>query len=74
MSSDFQPPSKSLSILASVGGIVTGLIAITILNVWSKQVPKTSIEKPEISTSQTAARQSVQPEKPQPPVSRVKGS
>ncbi|WP_331000992.1 hypothetical protein [Nostoc commune] len=54
MSSDFQPPSKSLSILAAVGGVVTGLIAIAILNVWSKQVPKTSIEKPEISTSETA--------------------
>ncbi|MEH2436330.1 MAG: DUF3131 domain-containing protein [Nostoc sp.] len=72
MSSDFQPPSKSLSILASVGGIVTGLIAIAILNVWSKQVPKTSIEKPEISTSQTAVRQSVQPEKSQRPVSGAK--
>ncbi|BBD68391.1 hypothetical protein NIES4072_42960 [Nostoc commune NIES-4072] len=69
MSSDFQPPSKSLSILASVGGIVTGLIAIAILNVWSKQVPKTSLEKPEISTSQTVARQ---PQKPQPPVSSAK--
>ncbi|HYX13988.1 MAG TPA: DUF3131 domain-containing protein, partial [Nostoc sp.] len=72
MSSDFQPPSKSLSILASVGGVVTGLIAIAILNVWYKQVPKTSLEKPEISTSQTAARQSVQPEKSQRPVSAAK--
>ncbi|MGF2034456.1 MAG: DUF3131 domain-containing protein [Nostoc sp. CmiVER01] len=72
MSSDFQPPSKSLSILASVGGIVTGLIAIAILNVWSKQVPKTSIEKPDISTSQTVARQLVQPEKSQRPVAGAK--
>lgn len=67
MSSDFQPPSKSLSILASVGGIVTGLIAIAILNVWSKQISKTSIEKPEISTSETASRQLVEPKKPQNP-------
>jgi hypothetical protein len=72
MSSDFQPPSKSLSILASVGGIVTGLLAIAILNVWSKQISKTSIEKPEISTSETASRQLVEPQKPQNPVSLAK--
>ncbi|MEA5624617.1 DUF3131 domain-containing protein [Nostoc sp. UHCC 0251] len=72
MSSDFQPPSKSLSILASVGGIVTGLLAIAILNVWSKQISKTSIEKPEISTSETASRQLVEPQKPQNPVSAAK--
>lgn len=72
MSSDFQPPSKSLSILAAVGGVVTGLIAIAILNVWSKQVPKTSIAKPEISTSQTTVRQLVQPKKSQRPVSGAK--
>ena len=69
MSSDFQPPPKSMSILASVGGVVTAVIAIAILNVWSKQLSKSSIEKPEISKSQTAARQ---PQKPQPPVSSAK--
>ncbi|MBN3894040.1 MAG: DUF3131 domain-containing protein [Nostoc sp. NOS(2021)] len=72
MSSDFQPPPKSLSILASVGGVVTAAIAIAVLNVWSKQLSKTSIKKPEISTSQTASRQLVQPQKPQRPVSGAK--
>ncbi|WGV25735.1 DUF3131 domain-containing protein [Halotia branconii] len=53
MSSDFQPPPKSLSLLASVGGLVTAVAAIAIFNFWSKQLTKTSlIEKPQISTSQ----------------------
>ncbi|MEH1774352.1 DUF3131 domain-containing protein [Nostoc sp.] len=64
MSSDFQPPPKSLSILASVGGVLTAAIAIALLNGWSKQLSQTSIKKPEISTSPIAS----QPEKPQPPV------
>ncbi len=69
MSSDFQPPPKNLSILASVGGVVTAVIAIAILNGWSKQLSQASIEKPEISTSETASRQLVQPKKPQNPAS-----
>ncbi|MBN3959362.1 DUF3131 domain-containing protein [Nostoc sp. NMS8] len=76
MSSDFQPPPKSLSILASVGGVVTAVIAIAILNGWSKHLSKTSIAKPEISTSETASRQLLQPRKPQTqsPVSDTKGA
>ncbi|WP_189525176.1 DUF3131 domain-containing protein [Nostoc sp. 'Peltigera membranacea cyanobiont' 232] len=74
MSSDFQPPPKSLSMLATVGGVVTAVIAIAILNVWSKQLSKASIEKPEISTSKTASGQLVQPEKPQNPVSGAKAT
>jgi hypothetical protein len=35
MSSDFQPPPKNLSILASVGGVVTAVIAIAGFNYWS---------------------------------------
>ncbi len=72
MSSDFQPPPKSLSILASIGGVVTAVIAIAILNVWSKQLSKASIEKPEKSTSVTASRQLVQPKQPQSPISSAK--
>ncbi|MBN3883606.1 MAG: DUF3131 domain-containing protein [Nostoc sp.] len=68
MSSDFQPPPKSLSILASVGGVLTAAIAIALLNGWSKQLSNTSIKKPEISTSPIAS----QPEKPQSPVSSAK--
>ncbi|MDZ8104159.1 MAG: DUF3131 domain-containing protein [Nostoc sp. DedQUE12a] len=60
MSSDFQPPPKSLSILASVGGVMTAVIAIAGFNFWSKQISPTSVEKSEISTSQTA----LQPNKP----------
>ncbi|MEH2220532.1 MAG: DUF3131 domain-containing protein [Nostoc sp.] len=74
MSSDFQPPPKSLSMLATVGGVVTAVIAIAIFNVWSKQLSKASIEKPEISTSKTASGQLVQPEKPQNPVSGAKAT
>ncbi|MEH1908391.1 MAG: DUF3131 domain-containing protein [Nostoc sp.] len=72
MSSDFKPPPKSLSILASVGGVVTAAIVIAILNVWSKQLSQTSIKKPEISAFQTASRQLLQPKKPQRPVSGAK--
>ncbi|MEH1808867.1 DUF3131 domain-containing protein [Nostoc sp.] len=69
MSSDFQPPPKSLSILATVGGVVTAAIAIAILNGWSKQFSNTSIiKKAEISTSPIA----LQPEKLQSPVSSAK--
>ncbi|MEH2373591.1 DUF3131 domain-containing protein [Nostoc sp.] len=72
MSSDFQPPPKSLSILASVGGVLTAAIAIAILNVWSKQFSQTSLEKPKISTFQSASAQLQQPDKPQRPVSSAK--
>lgn len=64
MSSDFQPPPKSLSVLASVGGVVTALIAIAILTFWSKQLSHTSLK--EISTSETASQQLPQPGEPAP--------
>ncbi|WP_208099223.1 DUF3131 domain-containing protein [Nostoc sp. 106C] len=52
MTSDFNPPPKSLSILASVGGVVTAIIAIAGLNYWSKQLYSTgTVLKTEISTS-----------------------
>ncbi|MBF2003919.1 MAG: DUF3131 domain-containing protein [Chlorogloeopsis fritschii C42_A2020_084] len=38
MSSDFQPPPKNLSILASVGGVVTAVIAIAGFNYWSSRL------------------------------------
>lgn len=57
MSSDFQPPPKSLSILASVGGVVTAVIAIAILNFWSKQLSQTApIAKSKISTASLDAK------------------
>ncbi|AFY31425.1 DUF3131 domain-containing protein [Calothrix sp. PCC 7507] len=56
MSSDFQPPPKSLSILSSVGGVVTAAIAISGLNFWSKQLAQNSpIQKPQILISQTTS-------------------
>ncbi|MEH2161056.1 MAG: DUF3131 domain-containing protein [Nostoc sp.] len=74
MSSDFQPPPKSLSMLATVGGVVTAVIAIAILNVWSKQLSKASMKKPEMSTSETVSRQLVQPKKTESPVSADKAA
>ncbi|WP_298914387.1 DUF3131 domain-containing protein [uncultured Nostoc sp.] len=57
MTSDFQPPPKSLSILASVGGVVTAVIAIAILNFWSKQLSRTvPIAKSKISTASLDAK------------------
>jgi len=54
MNSDFEPPPKNLSILTSVGGVVTAVIAIAGLNFWSKHLSKTHLQ-PEISRSQTVA-------------------
>jgi hypothetical protein len=42
MGSDFQPPPKGLSILASVGGVVTAVIAIAGLNFCSRQLSQTT--------------------------------
>jgi len=54
MNSDFEPPQKKLSILATVGGVVTALIAIAGLNSLSKHLAMTNtIQKPEISASLT---------------------
>ncbi len=55
MSSDFQPPPKSLSILASVGGVVTAVVAIAGFNFWSQQMSSTSVDRPELSTSKIAS-------------------
>ncbi|BAY23150.1 hypothetical protein NIES2100_29140 [Calothrix sp. NIES-2100] len=52
MSSDFQPPPKGLSILATVGGVVTAVIAIAGLNFWSSRLSQNT-QTPAISTSQT---------------------
>ncbi len=55
MNSDFEPPPKGWSILASVGGIVTAVAAIAGLEVLSTHLHKTaSVSPPGISTSQTA--------------------
>ncbi|MBD2627993.1 DUF3131 domain-containing protein [Trichormus variabilis] len=52
MNSDFEPPPKNLSILATVGGVVTAVIAIALLNSLSKHLATTSVvQKPEISAS-----------------------
>jgi Protein of unknown function (DUF3131) len=64
MSSDFQPPPKSLSILSSVGGVVTAVVAIACFNFWSKQLSQTAIPQPEISISQTSLQQLPQQSEP----------
>lgn len=52
MTHDFELPPKSLSLLASVGGVVTAIIAIASLNYLSKQLTSTdTVLKTEISTS-----------------------
>jgi hypothetical protein len=54
MNSDFEPPPKSLSMLAVVGGVVTAIAGITGLNVLSNHLHKAaSLQQPAISTSQT---------------------
>ncbi|MBD2438402.1 DUF3131 domain-containing protein [Nostoc sp. FACHB-110] len=53
MSSDFQPPPKGLSVLASVGGVVTAIIAIATLNFWSGR----------ISQSATSTSEPISPDK-----------
>ncbi|WP_427157783.1 DUF3131 domain-containing protein [Aliinostoc sp. HNIBRCY26] len=50
MDSDFQPPPKGLSVLASVGGVVTAIIAIATLNFWSEQI-SLNTQTPAISKS-----------------------
>ncbi|WP_414548068.1 DUF3131 domain-containing protein [Anabaena sp. CCY 0017] len=55
MTSDFEPPSKKLSILASVGGVVTAAIAITGLSWWSVSLTSNrvaSIDTPEASITE----------------------
>lgn len=54
MNSDFEPPPKGLSVLASVGGVVTAVITIALLNSWSKQLSLTSAQKSAISTQNTS--------------------
>ncbi len=53
MNSDFEPPPKSLSLLASVGGVVTAVVAIALLNLWSKHLNKTNVVQ--TVTQQTAS-------------------
>ncbi|MBD2360628.1 DUF3131 domain-containing protein [Anabaena minutissima FACHB-250] len=52
MSSDFQPPPKGLSVLASVGGLVTAITAIALLNFWSSRLAQNT-QTPVITTSKT---------------------
>ncbi|BAZ14775.1 hypothetical protein NIES4071_66190 [Calothrix sp. NIES-4071] len=54
MNSDFEPPPKSWSILASVGGVVTAVVTIVLLNSWSKQLSLTSAQKPSLSNTTTS--------------------
>ncbi len=42
MNFDFEPPPTKFSWLASVGGVVTAVIAISGLNFWSQQLTKTA--------------------------------
>lgn len=56
MNSDFEPPPKSWSILASVGGVLTALVAIVLLNSWSKQLSLTSAQKPSLSNTTTSVK------------------
>ncbi len=56
MNSDFEPPPKSWSVLATVGGVVTAVLVIAGLNLWSKQLsPTSSVQKSKTSTSKTAS-------------------
>ncbi len=55
MKSDFEPPPKRLSILASVGGVVTAVVAIASLEVLSNHLHKTANSpRTTVSTAQTA--------------------
>ena len=54
MNSDFEPPPKSWSILACVGGVITAVVTIALLNSWSKQLSLTSAQKPLPSTTTTS--------------------
>ncbi|MCA1990601.1 MAG: DUF3131 domain-containing protein [Coleofasciculus sp. S288] len=55
MNSDFEPPPKRLSILATVGGVVSAVVAIAALEVLSSHLHKTTaVPQPKLSTSQTA--------------------
>ncbi|MBW4545830.1 MAG: DUF3131 domain-containing protein [Symplocastrum torsivum CPER-KK1] len=55
MNSDFDPPPKKLSILASIGGVVTAVVAIAGLEVLSNHLDKTaSVSRTTVSTAQTA--------------------
>ncbi|MBW4563252.1 MAG: DUF3131 domain-containing protein [Mojavia pulchra JT2-VF2] len=63
MTSDFEPPPKSWSLLASVGGVVTSVIAIAGLNYWSGHLSHTSIvQKTEIlkAKSDTSSQEPIE--------------
>ena len=62
MNSDFEPPSKSWSLLATVGGVVTALCAIAGLNSWSKNLLIASnalLQKQQTLSSQTKLTQEI---------------
>jgi enterochelin esterase-like enzyme len=54
MNSDFEPPPKGLSILATAGGVVTAVVAIAGLQYWSSNLTKAaSAPKPQATTTST---------------------
>lgn len=57
MNFDFEPPPTKLSWLASVGGVVTAVMAIAGLNFWSQQLTKTASRQQSVTTSLRAAPQ-----------------
>ncbi len=50
MNSDFEPPPKSWSVLSTVGGVVTAVTAIALLNSWSKYLSSTASISTKVST------------------------
>ena len=62
MNSDFEPPVRSLSILATVGGLVTAVVAIASLECLSSYLPK-----PALSHSQAIAASTLLTPEPESP-------
>ncbi|MBW4575190.1 MAG: DUF3131 domain-containing protein [Aphanothece sp. CMT-3BRIN-NPC111] len=54
MNSDFEPPSKLWSTLATVGGIFTALLAIVVLQSWSEQLSKKASAPPQAGKTSLA--------------------
>jgi hypothetical protein len=60
MKSDFEPPPKYLSILATVGGVATAVVAIAALNTLSNHLSRTAaVQKPGISAVKPSESQIV---------------
>lgn len=52
MNSDFEPPPKTLSILATVGGVLTAIAAIAGLEWYSRQMPRNTTANQQAQTQQ----------------------